>query len=86
MRLDPCPSKVFSWMEREGDVLRIKYRYNGAVWEFWPVSEEEAKLVMNPGQKYGFSIGSAFSQVIKAMKNGRLVSKVEKPEPKRFIA
>lgn len=86
MRLDPCPSKVFSWMEHEGDVLRIKYRYNGAVWEFWPVSDEEAKLVMNPGQKYGFSIGSAFSQVIKAHKNGRQVGKVEKQEPKRFIA
>ena len=90
IRLDPSPSKVFSWLEWNpntpavrderdrliqpaGPSLHIRYRYNGAEWEFYPVSEEEAREVFNPGQKYGFSIGSAFSSLIKAHKSGRQI-------------
>jgi hypothetical protein len=42
-------------------------------WEFWPVSEEEARQVMNPGHIYDFSIGRAYSSVIKAHKSSRMV-------------
>lgn len=96
LRLDPSPSRVFSWLEFEADasgvtddrgrvirpassVLRVKYRYDGAIREFWPVSEEEAREVFNPGAKFGFSIGSAFGQLIKPYKSSRLAQPGEKP-------
>ena len=93
-RLDPSPSKVFSWIEFDPaagatdhhpacSLLRVRYRYNGAEWEFWPVSEDEARQVMNPGQRYGYSIGSAFNDLIKAKKSGRLIKSGERQETKR---
>ena len=100
IRLDPSPSKVFSFLEWASDVpevrdsatnrlvqpsgpaLHIRYRYNGAEWIFWPVSEEEARQVMNPGAKYGFSIGSAFGQIIKPYKSVRLVKSGERQSTK----
>ena len=36
--------------------------------------------VMNPGATYGFSIGSAFSQIISAHKSGRTVKSGERQE------
>ena len=89
IRLDPSPSKVFSWIEFDPaapatdhhpvcGVLRVRYRYNGTEMEFFPVSEEEAKLVMNPGAVYGYSIGSAFSQVIAPYKSKRVVKPGER--------
>jgi hypothetical protein len=89
IRLDPSPSKVFSWLEWEPNspesdhhpttaVLRVRYRYNGSEWEFWPVSEQEAKQVMNPGPLYDYSIGKAFGDVIKAHKSGRLIKPGER--------
>jgi hypothetical protein len=94
IRLDPSPSKVFSWIEYDPaapetdhhpacGVLRIRYRYNGAEWEFWPCSLEEANEVMNPGQKYDFSIGSAFGSIVKAHKSGRLIKPGDRQETKR---
>lgn len=72
IELNPSPSKVFSWLRWDSGILTVRYRYNGAEWDFYPVTEEEAGEVMNPGARYGFSIGSAFSQIIKSHKNGRL--------------
>jgi len=115
IRLDPAPTKVFSWIEFDpdgpqvlddrgrtiqpaGPCLNIRYRYNGAEWSFYPVSEDEARAVMNPTAKYGFSIGSAFSSVIKAHKSGRAVKigdrqatvkqreEIEKREGRRWLA
>ena len=63
-----------------GPSLRVRYRYNGIEKEFWPVTEEEALTVMNPGATYGFSIGSAFSQIIAAHKSGRTVKSGERQE------
>jgi hypothetical protein len=63
-----------------GPSLRVRYRYNGTEKEFWPVTEEEALTVMNPGATYGFSIGSAFSQIIAAHKSGRTVKSGERQE------
>ena len=100
IRLDPCHSKVFSWIEwaldapaieddrgrcvrPAGPTLTIRYRYNGAEWEFWPVSIEEAHEVMNPGAKYGYSIGSTFSSIVKAHKSGRQVKMGERQETKK---
>jgi hypothetical protein len=56
-----------------GPTLRVRYRYNGSEKEYWPVSEEEAKAVMNPGPTYDYSIGSAFSQLISSHKSGRAI-------------
>jgi len=94
IRLDPSPSKVFSWLEYEPNaeatdhhpatsILRVRYRYNGAEWEFWPVSEEEARATMYPGPTYDFSIGRAFGDLIKAHKSGRLIKSGERQETKR---
>jgi hypothetical protein len=91
LRLDPSPSKVFSWLEWNpaaeelrdeasgrisrpaGPTLHVRYRSTGAEWEFWPVSELEARTVFNPGPIYDYSIGHAFGSIIKAHKSGRLV-------------
>ena len=101
MRLDPSPSRVFSWLfweaeaeavfdEVTGRVLRpagptltVRYRYNGAEHEFFPVSIEEARSVFNPGPVYDYSIGSAFGSIIKSHKSGRLVKPGERQETKR---
>lgn len=101
IRLDPSPSKVFSWLQFDpnapevldertgrtirpaGPVLTVRYRYNGAEWEHWPVSEDEARRVFNPGAAYGYSIGSAFGQIIKSHKSGRQVKSGERQETKR---
>ena len=100
IRLDPSPSKVFSWLEWQPDAeavlddrgrtiqptgpcLHIRYRYNGSEFCFWPVDQDEAQRVMNPGPTYGFSIGSAFSQVIAPYKSKRLVKSGERQETKR---
>ena len=90
LRLDPSPSKVFSWLSwsedapailndngrtvrPSGPTLTCRYRGNGAEWEFWPVSREEAQTLFNPGQIYDYSIGKAFGSIIKAHKSGRLL-------------
>jgi hypothetical protein len=100
IRLDPSPSKVFSWLEWSespepvlddrgrtiqpaGPVLTVRYRYNGAEHTFWPVSENEARQVMNPGPAYDYSIGKAFGSLIKAHKSGRLVRSGDRQETTR---
>jgi len=94
-RLDPTHSRMFSWLEfddsdAENPVLRARYRTNGAEWEYWPVTEDEAKRVMNPGKEYEFSIGRAFGDLIKSRKNARPLSKgaVKSPEKteRRWLA
>ena len=66
-----------------GPVLNVRYRYNGSEWSHWPVSREEAAEVMNPGAKYGYSIGAAFSSVIKAHKSGRQIKTGERQETQK---
>ena len=101
LRLDPSPSKVFSWLvwHREapelcdeatsrilrpaGPLLHVRYRSTGAEWEFGPVSEEEARQVMNPGALYDYSIGTAYGSIIKAHKSGRMVAAGEPVETVR---
>lgn len=100
VRLDPSPSKVFSWLEYDpdaseivdlsgrtlrpaGPVLSVRYRSTGAEWEFWPVSEDEAKKVMNPGPLYEYSIGKAFGDLIKAHKSGRLIKSGERRDTRK---
>ena len=97
-RLDPAPSKIFSWLEwlpEAGEVLNpgtgrvlrppvslliVRYRTTGAEWEFWPVSESEARQVMNPGALYSYSIGSAFADLIKSHKSSRQIKSGERQE------
>lgn len=76
--LEPLSDEQGRFVRPGSPVLRVRYRYNGAEWEFWPVSEDEWREVSNPGQKYGYSIGSAFSQIVKAHKSGRMVKAGEK--------
>jgi hypothetical protein len=100
IRLDPSPSKVFSWIEWNpaveavlddrgrtiqpaGPSLRVRYRYNGMEMEFFPVSEDEARRVMNPGPEFGYSIGSAVSQVLQPYKSKRVVKSGERQETRK---
>ena len=102
LRLDPAPSRAYSWLEwREsaeevrdeatgrviipaGPAITVRYRTTGDEQTFWPVSEDEARLVMNPGSKYGYSIGSAMDQVIKkAGKSSRVVKSADRQETRR---
>jgi hypothetical protein len=100
LRLDPSPSKVFSWLEWNpdapallsdtnhvlrptGPTLHVRYRTTGAEWEFWPVSEQEARQVMQPGPAYDFSIGRAFADLIKSHKSSRLVKNGERQETRK---
>jgi hypothetical protein len=66
-----------------GPSLWVRYRTSGAEWEFWPVSEEEARAVMTPSAIHDFSMGRAFSSIIKAHKSGRQVSAGDRQETRR---
>ena len=100
LRLDPSPSKVFSWLEYDpdapevrddrgrvirpaGPILTVRYRFNGAEFEHWPVTEDEARRVMQPGKEFDFSIGRAFGELIKAHKSGRQVKLGERRETRK---
>jgi hypothetical protein len=89
LRLDPSPSRVFSWLEWNpdapevrdeatnrlvqpaGPALTVRFRTTGTEWAYWPVSEQEARQVLFPSAVYNFSIGQAFSSIIKAHKSSR---------------
>jgi hypothetical protein len=70
-------------IQPEGPCLHVRYRSTGAEWEFWPVSEDEARSVMNPGALYNYSIGTAYGSIIKAHKSGRMVAAGERMETVR---
>lgn len=101
LRLDPSPSRVFTWLQWEPEapevfdptanrviraampLLTVRFRTTGLEQEFWPVTESEARRVMQPGQEFDFSIGRAFSQLIKGRKSQRQVKSGERQETKR---
>lgn len=63
-----------------GPSLTVRFRGTGAVWCYWPCSREEAQAVMAPGTRYDFSIGRAFSDLIRgAGKSSRQVRAGERP-------
>jgi hypothetical protein len=49
-----------------GPCLTVKFRGTGSTWCYWPVSREEAGKVLFAGPAYDFSIGRAFSDLIRA--------------------
>lgn len=91
LRLDPAPSRVFSWLEWRGSAeaildeasgrvsrpagptLHVRYRTTGLEMEAWPVSEEEARRVFQPGAEFDYSIGRAWSQLIMPCKSKRTI-------------
>ncbi len=100
LRLDPAPSRVFTFLEwtedapaviddrgrtiqPAGSVLLVHFRGSGIEWSHWPVSEEEARAVMFPNAVYDFSIGRAYSSIIKAHKSGRPVKSADRQETKK---
>jgi hypothetical protein len=56
-----------------GPLLHVRFRSTGAEYEYWPTSLDEARQVMNPGSLYNYSIGAAFSSIVKSHKSGRQV-------------
>jgi hypothetical protein len=101
MRLDPSPSRVFTWLQWEPEapeirdpitnrmirpmmpLLTVRFRTTGLEQEFWPVTESEARRVMQPGQEFDFSIGHAFSQLIKGRKSQRQVKSGDRQATKQ---
>ena len=101
IRLDPSPSRVFTWLQWEPEapeirdpgtnrmirpampLLTVRFRTTGLEQEFWPVTESEARRVTQPGQEFDYSIGRAFSQLIKGRKSQRTVKPGERQETKR---
>ena len=101
LRLDPAPSRVFTWLQWESEaaeirdpvtnrmirpmmpLLTVRFRTTGLEQEFWPVTESEFRRVTQPGQEFDFSIGRAFSQLIKGRKSQRQVKSGDRQETKR---
>jgi hypothetical protein len=66
--------------------------------EFFPVSREEILQLFNPGSTHGYSVGSAFSQLISPSKSKRQIKsgdrqatvkqreEIEKREGRRWLA
>lgn len=101
LRLDPAPSRVFSWLEwtpdapslldeasgrtlrPAGPTLHVRYRTTGMEMEAWPVSEEEARRIFQPGSEFDYSIGRAWSQIVMPHKSKRTVKSGERQETKK---
>ena len=91
IRVDPCRSKVFSWIEFNpdapevrdeatsrliqpaGPAITARYRTTGAEWTAWPITEDEAKRIMQPGAEFDYSSGRAWSQIVVPYKSKRMV-------------
>jgi len=66
-----------------GSVLTVRYRTTGLEMEFWPISIDEAQQLFNPGARYGYSIGSAFAQIARAVgKSSRTIKSGERQATK----
>ena len=61
-----------------GPVIRVRYRSTGMEMEAWPVSEEEARRIMQPGAEFNYSSGRAWSQLIAPYKSKRMVKSGER--------
>jgi len=101
LRLDPSPSRVFSWLFWEedapaavdevtgrvfrpaGPTIHVRYRTTGLEMEAWPVSEDEARRIFQPGAEFDYSIGRAWSQIVMPHKSKRQVKSGERQETKR---
>jgi hypothetical protein len=100
LRLDPAPSKVFSWIEWNpdapavldergrtiqpaGPAITARYRTTGMEMTAWPVTEEEARKIMQPDATYDFSSGRAWSQIVMPHKSKRLVKSGERQATKQ---
>lgn len=70
-------------LQPAGPCLNVRFRGNGAEWSHWPVSESEARLVMNPGAIHDYSIGHAYGSIIKAHKSSRAVKLGERQATKQ---
>jgi hypothetical protein len=66
-----------------GPTLHVRYRTTGLESEAWPVSEDEARRVFQPGAEFDYSIGRAFSQIISPCKSKRTVKPGERQSTKQ---
>ena len=71
-------------IQPEGPCLTVRYRTTGLEVCSWPVSEQEARRVMQPGPEFDYSIGQAFNAIVKAVgKSGRKVKMGERQETRK---
>jgi len=66
-----------------GPALTVRYRTDGSEWTSWPVSEAEARAIMQPGQVHDFSSGRAYSQIVQSYKSKRMVKLGERQATKQ---
>ena len=101
LRLDPCRSKVFSWifwqesapeirdeatgrlLQPAGPAITVRYRTTGMEMTAWPVTEEEARRIMQPGAEFDYSSGRAWSQIVMPYKSKRMVKSGERQSTKQ---
>ena len=98
IRLDPCRSKVFSWIQFDSDAPEIRdeatgrliqpqgpaitarYRTTGMEITAWPITEDEARRIMQPGAEFDYSSGRAWSQIVMPYKSKRMVKSGQRQE------
>jgi hypothetical protein len=98
LRLDPCRSKVFIWIEFNpdapevrdeatsrlvqpaGPAIMARYRTTGKEIAAWPITEDEARRIMQPGAEFDYSLGRAWSQIVMPYKSKRTVKSGERQE------
>ena len=91
IRVDPCRSRVFSWIsfdpdapevrdeatnrliQPQGPAITARYRTTGMEMTAWPITEDEAKRIMQPGAEFDYSSGRAWSQIVMPYKSKRMV-------------
>lgn len=77
--LDDCGRTI----QPAGPCITAHYRTTGAEWCAWPVSEEEARKIMQPGAEHDYSSGRAWSQIVMPYKSKRMVKPGERQETVR---
>jgi hypothetical protein len=98
IRVDPCRSKVFSWIsydpdapevrdeatgrliQPQGPAITARYRTTGMEITAWPITEDEARRIMLPGQEFDYSSGRAWSQIVMPYANKRMVKSGQRQE------
>ncbi len=98
IRIDPCRSRVFAWIEFNpdapevrdeqtnrllqpaGPAITARYRTTGMEMTAWPITESEARCIMQPGAEFDYSSGRAWSQIVMPYKSKRMVKSGQRQE------
>jgi hypothetical protein len=63
-----------------GPAITARYRTTGMEMTAWPITEEEARRIMQPGAEFDYSSGRAWSQIVMPYKFKRTVKSGQRQE------